>query len=495
MKCLVFLLLLCVSTIFSIDGNPKVIIIGAGPAGIAAASRLLQNGINNVTILEAEDRYGGRIKKTKIGEYITDLGAQWVHGEVGNVANQLAAPLGLLSKSVRPGDTEPIYDVMVFDSSGTKLPEEVIRGFPEFGGEIKGDMIGLDDLKNGSFGEYMRKRVDDWFAKRPEIDPKLHKPLTHSMELVMMAIVGAESSDDVSALGVKNAPACPGFGDLNWKERTYGTILDILMKRYPNPEEELPVLNKTMLNKKITKVNYAEEGPVRVTSADGEEYTADHVIFTASLGVLKADHEKLFEPQLPEKNKKAIEALGMGKSAKILLYYENPWWESGGHWAIHTFLWTEDDRKALENDPERAWMLGLTYGFEVEYKPKLYQIWLSGPHLEQMERLSEDLFKNQTLEIIQRFFGKTHNLTEPTEIQRTSWNTNENFRGSYSYPTMQSVTTVSGPAELGEPVMRGGIPVLSFAGEATEPKYFAMVHGAIASGWREADRLINLYQQ
>lgn len=66
-------------------------------------------------------------------------------------------------------------------------------------------------------------------------------------------------------------------------------------------------MNRTMFNNKVSKINYAGKGPVKVTTVAGEEYTADHVIFTASLGVLKADHEKLFEPHLPEKNKNAIE--------------------------------------------------------------------------------------------------------------------------------------------------------------------------------------------
>lgn len=46
----------------------RIVIIGAGPAGIAAASKLLENGFENVTILEAEDRIGGRVYTTKFGE-------------------------------------------------------------------------------------------------------------------------------------------------------------------------------------------------------------------------------------------------------------------------------------------------------------------------------------------------------------------------------------------------------------------------------------------
>ena len=51
------------------DDTPSVIIIGAGAAGIAAASRLFENGFKKVTILEAENRIGGRINTTKFSEY------------------------------------------------------------------------------------------------------------------------------------------------------------------------------------------------------------------------------------------------------------------------------------------------------------------------------------------------------------------------------------------------------------------------------------------
>ena len=51
------------------EDSPSVIIIGAGAAGIAAASRLFENGFKKITILEAENRIGGRINTTKFSEY------------------------------------------------------------------------------------------------------------------------------------------------------------------------------------------------------------------------------------------------------------------------------------------------------------------------------------------------------------------------------------------------------------------------------------------
>ena len=57
----------------------KVIIIGAGASGLAAAKVLEQNNVDYM-ILEATDRYGGRLKKdTTLADFSIDLGAEWIH--------------------------------------------------------------------------------------------------------------------------------------------------------------------------------------------------------------------------------------------------------------------------------------------------------------------------------------------------------------------------------------------------------------------------------
>lgn len=55
----------------------KVIIIGAGASGLACAAKLISKGFD-VTILEAENRIGGRIHSVPFGGTVVDLGAQWV---------------------------------------------------------------------------------------------------------------------------------------------------------------------------------------------------------------------------------------------------------------------------------------------------------------------------------------------------------------------------------------------------------------------------------
>lgn len=51
----------------------KIIIIGAGVAGLSTASHLIKNGVNDFKILEARNKIGGRIEATDTGKLRVDL--------------------------------------------------------------------------------------------------------------------------------------------------------------------------------------------------------------------------------------------------------------------------------------------------------------------------------------------------------------------------------------------------------------------------------------
>lgn len=75
------------------------------------------------------------------------------------------------------------------------------------------------------------------------------------------------------------------------------------------------------------------------------------------------------------------------------------------------------------------------------------------------------------------------------------WYSNPLFRGSYSCYTLKTEALGVGTSKLAQPINDSkGKPVIQFAGEATSRKYIGTVHGAIGSGWREADRIIDLYK-
>ena len=57
----------------------KIIIIGAGAAGLSAGYLLKQLGID-FQILEASEHYGGRMKRTtEFADFPIPLGAEWLH--------------------------------------------------------------------------------------------------------------------------------------------------------------------------------------------------------------------------------------------------------------------------------------------------------------------------------------------------------------------------------------------------------------------------------
>ncbi|MEL7121555.1 MAG: FAD-dependent oxidoreductase [Bacteroidota bacterium] len=76
-------LLSCTKEEININFNGKVIIIGAGAAGLASGYLLNQSGVD-FEILEASSVYGGRMKRNNtFADFPIPLGAEWLHVEKG----------------------------------------------------------------------------------------------------------------------------------------------------------------------------------------------------------------------------------------------------------------------------------------------------------------------------------------------------------------------------------------------------------------------------
>jgi monoamine oxidase len=65
----------------------RVVVVGAGIAGLAAASRLRRAGIPCV-VLEARDRVGGRLHTVDLAGVPVDLGGSSIHHPIGNLLAQ-----------------------------------------------------------------------------------------------------------------------------------------------------------------------------------------------------------------------------------------------------------------------------------------------------------------------------------------------------------------------------------------------------------------------
>ena len=75
---------------------------------------------------------------------------------------------------------------------------------------------------------------------------------------------------------------------------------------------------------------------------------------------------------------------------------------------------------------------------------------------------------------------------------RTQWHSNRHFRGTYSFRGINATLLGVSPKDLERPLQNSnGRTVLQFAGEATSFSQYSTVHGAIATGWREAQRILD----
>ena len=93
-----------------------------------------------------------------------------------------------------------------------------------------------------------------------------------------------------------------------------------------------------------------------LSTSDGHKYYADHIIFTASLGVLKDRYRTLFSPQLPKSMIRAINLMGFGNMGKIFLeFFDDSFWPANDeNWVGYGFLWTEEDLKNIKGT-DKEW--------------------------------------------------------------------------------------------------------------------------------------------
>ncbi|KAH7123865.1 flavin-containing amine oxidoreductase-domain containing protein [Dendryphion nanum] len=216
---------------------------------------------------------------------------------------------------------------------------------------------------------------------------------------------------------------------------------------------------------------------IRVTCKNGEILEADRIVITTPLGVLKSGTIN-FEPALPDWKQAVIERMGFGLLNKVVLVYEEAFWEP------------ERDMFGLLNEAEYQDSLnpkdytarrGRFYLFwnciKTSGRPTLVAL-MAGEAAHYAEATSnEELIKDVTGRLSKMFAPKSVPL--PSESIVTRWSKDPFAYGSYSY--------VGPKTQTGDyDVMARPHGALHFAGEATCGTHPATVHGAYLSGLRAA---------
>ncbi|XP_035893163.1 spermine oxidase [Anopheles stephensi] len=361
----------------------KVIIVGAGMAGLSSANHLAKNGCTDFLILEGRNRVGGRIVSIDMGSQKIELGANWIHGVLGNPMFELAMQHGLISIINIP---KP-HKVVAATEDGKQVPFQILQEIYEayvcflrrceeyflcqylpppdihsvgehINLEVELYLNGVDCQKE----KHLRKLIFDCLLKRETCITGCH-----SMDEIDLLELGSytelQGGNIVLPSGYSSIlkPLCDNLPNENvvlscpvrrihWKRKAAlraassgaaaSGASDTILEEDEDDGNESDDSDRTVTEVPIggdaqgtadeqkataaTKILKTSTANVVVECENGAVYEADHVICTLPLGVLKEQSETLFVPALPQYKIESIDSLLFGTVDKIFLEYDRP---------------------------------------------------------------------------------------------------------------------------------------------------------------------------
>lgn len=471
-----------IATIPSITAKqPRVIIIGAGISGLAAAEHLRRNGFTNVTVLEASNRIGGRIHSAAIKSAVCELGAPYLEKSLLGYST--------FRFNAMYGDLPTLFDVHpsehFIDGNGNLLNRTCCSQARQLFEKIQmeGNKIYKEKTKTDSKPESL---LDFYINK---IQSQLTVFNSGDRSQITAALYGLLSSErenfgtDLNNVNVKL------FG-ISWNDcceyfrvpTGFMSLLNSVVGTLPNGTVQLekPVSHVTWKNER-------DDETIIVKCADGTSLKADYVICTLSLGVLKGLSDYFFIPHLPPMKKQAIQNIGFGTIEKICLEYDvvpDRMLKKGLN-----FAWSP-----MELTDRNNWIHGLIHIQPNPDDNRVIELTITGTQAEELDLLSDkNLILNVTSGLRKLF--KNEEIPYPKNVLRSNWARDVKYLGARPFFSLK--TKLSHILELEKPLtlksVKTGpiaIPRLLFAGEATTIHHFGTLQGAHMSGIRESDRII-----
>jgi monoamine oxidase len=482
--------------------STQVIVIGAGIAGLAAAQRLKDNGINSVVVLEARTRTGGRILTNRTlvdhqdNPIALDMGASWIHDlrEPDNPIPGLAA--GFNTRVTRKSSVR-LYDIngnVVNNDTAMLLRFLHARRLVKELTKRQARAM----LKNAS----LQSGFD--LLPPPNLAPgalaKRRREFNYS---ITDCIEGDHAADisDLSLLPLHDHRTCiyqnrqnPNFGTPCTHQGqcpNHGQCrpFDNGAYRCPRGNEQEKVFKNgydqivtplkegldIRLDTRVDEVDYDTSGVTVYSNGGAECIQGDYAIITLPLGVLKQGSVG-FCPPLPQAKRTSISNLKMGVLSKVYLQFSEIFWPDVD------FI----DQVSVNKGQWSDWF-NLARGTNA---PRVLCALNGGS----FGRTIEEGWDNET--IVAGAMGALRSIwrtaPNPTGSLITRWATDPFSLGSYSH--IPAGCSSADYDELAKPVDGAGNSTtanaangrLFFAGEATNSKHPATVHGAYLSGRRAA---------
>ncbi|UYV20422.1 FAD-dependent oxidoreductase [Halomonas qaidamensis] len=426
------------------NGHQRIVVIGAGLAGLVAAKELMGAG-HNVIVLEARDRIGGRIWTSKKWPDVPlDMGATWIHGVSGNPISELADQLGARRLVTS-------YERAVTYTTDGQAFSEVEEAKLE---AVRRRMFAALRKAQSADADTSIRQVVNLLEKNFASDPEALRFLSFCLS----GNIEQEYAGSASRLSSYWYDSAEEFdGDDVLFAQGFSVITEYLA-------QDVDI----RLSQVVNEIKLQDESAVSVRTTDNE-FIADRVVVTLPLGVLQHNDVR-FVPALPEEKRNAISKLGMGVLNKCYLRFEQAFWPEDMDWLEYVSAkhgeWTE------WVSFQRAVNMPILLGFNAADRGRDIEAW------------SDEQIVASAMETLRTIFGA--DIPQPVDYQITRWASDSFTRGSYSYNALGSTT-----------VMRDALAnalnkQLFFAGEATDRDYFGTAHGAFLSGLRVSRDILSI---
>lgn len=493
------------------------IIIGAGISGLSCASRLFETPYykqsNRLLILEARDRIGGRISSVKVNGARLDTGANWIHG-TGTESNPNPLTKILPNKRWRslkgsaafkaPEDGETTSQIIPSRNAAT-LYESLWSLF----GSLQ-DVASETPLKDAKDTTILSaiSRSEDFHSAFEKLPKEYHNTFSsmiqfiENMEAAPLTSSSAETPEGRAGMGLLEYAIGDFEGEQAFLQDGYTPVVEEVAK-------DLLASDRIKLDTAVQKIDWNSD-PIAIQTSSGA-YSANKVICTLPLGVLQhASSALLFQPPLPAQKQEAISSIGFGTLDKIFLVYSSPWWEQE---PFSSLLASGHTSQLKDPPPPDSIMLFTTSlpGTKISSNgtassgPKNVSVinmqnltgypvlccFVSCSTAQKVESLSDCDAGSLVHEALTNSFGSEP--PQPQAVYVTRWNQDELSRGSYSH-MIAGLTEPRHRDELARPLKNGEGAELRFAGEHTSRDHFATAHGALLSGWREADEILRQHE-
>ncbi|GAA0144378.1 oxidase [Lithospermum erythrorhizon] len=435
-----------------------VVIIGAGLAGLAAARQLMSFGFR-VLVIEARHRPGGRVYTQKMGREgkfaAVDLGGSVITGTHANPLGVLARQLSIPLHKIK--DECPFYrsDGLPVDGEIDSKVELVFNKLLDKVTELR-EILG-ERANNSSLGFLL------------EMLRQLYGAATNTEERQLLdwhfANLEYANAGCLSQLSAANWDQDDPYemgGDHCFLAGGNGTLINALCRDVP-----------IRYGQNVQTIRYGNQG-VKIITSDSE-FTGEMVICTVPLGVLKRKKIK-FEPELPERKLEAIERVGFGLLNKVVMVFPYVFWgedlDTFGH---------------LNESSHTRGEFFLFYSYHTVSGGPVLAALVAGEAAQSFEHTSVSTLLHRVLNILKGIYGRKGVIVpDPIQSICTRWGNDPFCYGSYSHVRVQS--SGSDYDILAESVGNR----LFFAGEATNRKYPATMHGAYLSGLREASQILQI---